>query len=84
VGRHQPVIGAFLDFFDKYGLDICGYPITPVLTEDGLPVQYFQRVIREEFVPGQIRLRLAGTQVLDLCQRIKVLEDLLARARAAG
>ncbi|GAB4533229.1 MAG: hypothetical protein Kow0063_14930 [Anaerolineae bacterium] len=76
----QTVRGAFLDFFDKYGLDICGYPITPVLEEDGLPVQYFQRVVPEEFVPGQIRLRLAGTQVLELRQKVQELETRLAEA----
>lgn len=80
----QTVSGAFLDFFDKYGLDLCGYPITPITEEDGLPVQYFQRVVPEEFQPGQVRLRLAGTQVLDLRQRVKELENLVAQAQASG
>jgi N-acetyl-anhydromuramyl-L-alanine amidase AmpD len=80
----QTVRGVFLDFFDKYGLDICGYPITSVLEEGGLPVQYFQRVVPEEFQPGQIRLRLAGTQVLELRQRVRELEDQLAQAKAGG
>lgn len=87
----QTVKGSFLDFFEKYGLDICGYPISPVLEEDGLQVQYFQRVVMEEFQPGQIRLRLAGTHVLELRQQVKELqariaqlEQQLAAARADG
>lgn len=80
----QTVRGVFLDFFDKYGLDICGYPITSVVEEDSLPVQYFQRVVPEEFVPGQIRLRLAGTQILELRQKVQELETRLARAEQGG
>jgi N-acetyl-anhydromuramyl-L-alanine amidase AmpD len=80
----QTVRGAFLDFFDRYGLDICGYPISQGLEEDELPVQYFQRVVLEEFQPGQIRLRLAGTQVIELRQRVENLEDQLAGASATG
>ena len=80
----QTVGGAFLDFFDKYGLDICGYPITPVLEEDGMPVQYFQRVIPEESQPGQIRLRLAGSHVLELRQRVRELENQLDRTKENG
>jgi hypothetical protein len=78
----QTVSGPFLDFFDKYGLDICGYPISSPISEDGLRVQYFQRIVMEEFQPGQIRLRLAGTQVMDLRQRVQELEQQLAAPRA--
>ena len=78
----QTVRGAFLDFFDKYGLDICGYPITAVLEEGELPVQYFQRVVPEEFQPGQVRLRLAGTQILELSQRVLELEKQLDQTKA--
>ncbi|UCC89574.1 MAG: N-acetylmuramoyl-L-alanine amidase [Anaerolineales bacterium] len=80
----QTVSGPFLDFFDKYGLDICGYPVSPLLEEDGLPAQYFQRVVLEEFQPGQIRLRLAGAQVLDLRKQVRKLDRLVALARASG
>jgi hypothetical protein len=78
----QTVSGPFLDFFDKYGLDICGYPISSPASEDGLQVQYFQRIVMEEFQPDQIRLRLAGTQVLDLRRRVQELEQQLAAPRA--
>jgi hypothetical protein len=80
----QTVSGPFLDFFDKYGLDICGYPISSPISEDGLRVQYFQRIVMEEFQPGQIRLRLAGTQVMDLRQRVQELEQQLAAPQADG
>ncbi len=80
----QTVRGPFLDFFDKYGLDICGYPITPQIEEDGLQVQYFQRVVMEEFQPGQVRLRLAGTEWLNLRQRVAELESLVAQAQSSG
>jgi hypothetical protein len=80
----QTVSGPFLDFFDKYGLDICGYPISSAVSEDGLQVQYFQRIVMEEFQPGQIRLRLAGTQVMDLRRRVQELEQQLAAPRADG
>ncbi len=80
----QTVSGPFLDFFDKCGLDICGYPISSPVSEDGLQVQYFQRIVMEEFQPGQIRLRLAGTQVVDLRRRVQELEQQLAAPRADG
>lgn len=80
----QTVSGAFLDFFDQHGLDICGYPISPLREEDGLLVQYFQRVVMEEFQPAQIRLRLAGTHVLELRQRVEELENAIAQAKADG
>jgi len=80
----QTVSGPFLDFFDKYGLDLCGYPITPQFDEGGMGVQYFQRVVMEEFQPGQIRLRLAGTEWLALRQRVTELEAVIAQAQASG
>jgi hypothetical protein len=63
-------------------LDICGYPISSPINEDGLQVQYFQRIVMEEFQPGQIRLRLAGSQVLELRQRVQELERRLAAPQA--
>lgn len=80
----QTVRGPFLDFFNLHGLDICGYPISPVVQEDGLPVQYFQRVVLEQFQPQQIRLRLAGTQVIELRQRVQQLENQIAQAPDGG
>ena len=61
----KTVQGQFLEFFDNYGLDICGYPITNQFVEDGLPSQYFQRVALEESKPGEIRLKPVGKEAWD-------------------
>ena len=58
----KTVRGSFLKFFDDYGLDICGYPITEQFGEYGRPSQYFQRVGLEELKSGKIRLKLVGTE----------------------
>ncbi len=60
----RTVKGLFLDFFNRYGLDICGYPITEEFRENGVPSQYFQRVALEEYEPDKIRLKLVGTEAL--------------------
>ena len=60
----KTVRGKFLEFFDNHGLDICGYPITEQIVEDGLPSQYFQRVALEE-ESGKIRLKPAGKEAWD-------------------
>ncbi len=80
----QTVRGPFLDFFDKYGLDICGYPISAQFDDGGIQVQYFQRVVPEEFQPGQIRLRLAGTDSMTLPQRVSELETTITQLQAAA
>ncbi|MFQ5613743.1 MAG: N-acetylmuramoyl-L-alanine amidase [Anaerolineae bacterium] len=72
------VKGAFLKFFDAYGLDICGYPISEQFVENGLQSQYFQRIALEETSPGQIRLKLVGTEALTSRERIAALETQLA------
>ncbi len=61
----KTVEGKFLEFFDNHGLDICGYPITDQIEEDGLPSQYFQRVALEELESGQIRLKPVGKEAWD-------------------
>jgi uncharacterized protein YkwD len=44
------VNGDFLGAFRRFGLDTVGYPISQELTEDGVKVQYFERV-RMEYHP---------------------------------
>lgn len=62
------VSGAFLRFFDtRGGLDIFGYPVSGVIEENGLSVQYFQRS-RFEYHPElpeiyQITLGLLGEEL---------------------
>lgn len=62
------VEGSFLDFFDRYGVDLCGLPITNRVVESGIPTQYFQRLALEEPAPGQVRLKTLGDEVLRLRQ----------------
>jgi N-acetyl-anhydromuramyl-L-alanine amidase AmpD len=61
----KTVRSKFLEFFDNHGLDICGYPITDQIVEDGLQSQYFQRVALEELQSGQIRLKPVGKEAWD-------------------
>lgn len=75
----KTVRGKFLEFFDEYGLDICGYPITEQFKESGLQSQYFQRVALEELRSGQIRLKPVGTEVWSSRPRIAKLEADLQR-----
>ena len=72
------VRGVFLDFFDCYGLDICGYPITDQFEEGGLPSQYFQRVALEEYELDKIRLKLVSSEVYASRARVRELEKRVA------
>jgi uncharacterized protein YkwD len=56
----QTVQGGFLQTFQKYGLSLIGYPLTPEINEGGRTVQYFERV-RMEFHP---ELAAKGAPVL--------------------
>lgn len=73
------VRGAFLDFFDRYGLELCGRPISDAFKEQGRQVQYFQQVAMEEVEPGKVRLKLIGTEVYESRARIQELEEQVAR-----
>ncbi len=78
----------FLEFFNHYGLDICGYPITETMIESGVPSQYFQRLALEEYEPGKVRLKLVGAEALtsrtlleDLEERVEGWQDTVERLR---
>jgi len=58
----KTVRGKFLEFFDHYGLDICGYPITEQFAEAGLQSQYFERIGLEILGTGEFRLKPVGTE----------------------
>jgi N-acetyl-anhydromuramyl-L-alanine amidase AmpD len=58
----KTIRGQFLEFYDQYSLDICGYPITEQFEEQGLQSQYFQRLALEELQSGGIQLKLVGTE----------------------
>lgn len=62
------VEGPFLAFLERYGLEICGLPITNRLVEYGLHTQYFQRLALEELLPGEVRVKALGSELLRLRQ----------------
>jgi len=83
------VRGIFLEFFNRYGLDICGYPITDEFEENGLRSQYFQRVALEEYEPKKVRLKLVGQEALasrktiaDLKAKVNDLQTQLTKAKS--
>ncbi len=84
----KTVRGSFLEFFDQYGLDICGYPITEQIEEAGLPAQYFQRLALEEYQPGKVRLKLVGTEAWRSREQLEALkarlESIQKHPSAAG
>jgi hypothetical protein len=75
----QTVRGSFLKFLDQYGLDICGYPITGQIKEDGRSAQYFQRVGLVESGLGKIELKLVGTEAWTSRKKIEALQDEIKR-----
>lgn len=78
------VKGAFLDWYQRYGVDVAGYPITDQYRDPatGLNTQVFQRVMLEEPEPGKVRLRLAGQDLLQAQQRLQEAEAAVAALRA--
>jgi N-acetyl-anhydromuramyl-L-alanine amidase AmpD len=80
----KTVQGRFLQFFEEYGLDFCGYPITNQFLEQGKASQYFQRLALEQLESGQIKLKLVGAEawvsrskIAELETRIGELEQML-------
>jgi hypothetical protein len=53
------VCGSFLRLWERYGLDIFGYPITEAIAYDGVVIQYFQRA-RMELYRGESWPRLGN------------------------
>jgi len=72
--RYYPQTGhtlsyAFLEYFDSHGgLDVFGFPITELLTENGTAVQYFQRAKMEWHpenpIPSQVTLANLGDEYM--------------------
>ncbi len=77
----KTVRGSFLKFFVKYGLVICGYPITEQIQEDGVPTQYFQRIAIRESQPGKIELQPVGTEAWTSRERLALLHDQMKELR---
>jgi len=74
--------GAFAAFYQKYGVEITGYPISDEYThpESGLKTQDWQRLVMEEYPAGsgQVRLRLVGVEAADLRQKVSTLQQQVA------
>lgn len=64
------VQGAFLDFYEQVGADLCGAPLTDMIVEDGLQTQYFERVVMQLDPSGKIRLKKVGVEVQRLRQSL--------------
>ncbi len=58
--------GAFLNFYTQAGQDFCGAPISDLVQEDGLPTQYFERIVLQQDLSGRIIPKAAGKEVQDL------------------
>lgn len=65
----KTVRGNFLKFFENYGPEICGYPISDPFDDHGIPTQYFQRLALEELPSGRVRLKMIGTEAWQSRQR---------------
>lgn len=60
------VRGDFLEFWERFGAEVLGPPITEAFEEDGVVTQYFERAALESPAPGQVRLKPLGREVLRL------------------
>lgn len=60
------VHGDLLEFWERFGEELFGLPITEMFEEDGVAVQYFERVALESPAPGEVRLKPLGKEVLRL------------------
>jgi hypothetical protein len=70
----RTVKGVFLDALNRYGLEVCGYPITEQFEEAGLPSQYFERVAMEESERGKIRFKAVSDEALRARQAMAQLQ----------
>jgi len=60
------VRGAFLAFLERYGVELCGYPITNELSEGGFPTQYFENLVLVQREPGRVQPRAVGRELINL------------------
>jgi hypothetical protein len=60
--------GDFLTFWERYGEEILGRPISDVIDEDGTKSQFFEHAALESSDPGKVHLKPLGRTVLDLHQ----------------
>jgi hypothetical protein len=72
--RHT-VKGVFLRALNRYGLEVCGYPITEQFYEAGVASQYFEHVAMEEYERGKIRFKAVSDEVLRTRQTVAQLQQ---------
>lgn len=60
------VRGDFLAFWDRYGEEILGRPISDIIDVDGTRSQYFEYAALESSDPGEVHLKPLGRTVLDM------------------
>jgi hypothetical protein len=58
--------GSFLTLFNKYGLDVCGFPLTGEIDENGVTAQYFENVRMERSAATPARFGAVGRRFLQL------------------
>lgn len=63
--------GDFLTFWEQFGEELLGPPITEAREEQGVATQYFECVALESPAPGQVRLKPLGREVLRLREAIR-------------
>jgi hypothetical protein len=64
------VRGDFLEFWERFGAELLGLPISEAFEEDGVVSQYFERVALESPAPGEVQLKPLGRQVLRLPEAV--------------
>lgn len=75
------VRGAFLEFYNRMGRDFCGLPISPQVVEDGLPTQYFERIVLQQTPSGQVVPKAAGQEVQTLRRSLLQVQQEIEQAK---
>ena len=65
------VKGAFLELLNKYGVEVCGAPITDEIEEEGTTVQYFENVVMRMKPSGEAELYPAGKRLFTLGKELE-------------
>ena len=73
------VRGPFLAFFRRYGVKVCGYPLTEARRQNEKMIQVFQRMVLEEYEPGKVRPQATGQQAYAAQRQLSELEGRIAR-----
>ncbi len=71
------VRGPFLQLLDKLGLELCGLPISEEREEEGILVQYFQKVLMVRLPSGEAALGNAGEKLWKTREELEELRKAL-------